>query len=85
MGSVVVTPVGMMGRINGWFIHKSVHPLSFGIGSVLKKPVVIGDEILIREILNMTILVDHDVIDGAPMVRFLNELTAGIENPEGIL
>jgi len=82
MGNVVITSVGMMGRINGWFIHKSVHPLSFGIGSILKKPVVIENEIKIREILNMTILVDHDVIDGAPMVRFLNDLTKNIENGE---
>lgn len=82
MGNVVITSVGMMGRINGWFIHKSVHPLSFGIGSVLKKPVVNDNEIKIREILNMTILVDHDVIDGAPMVRFLNDLTKYIESGE---
>lgn len=79
MGNAVITSVGMMGRINGWFIHKSVHPVSFGIGSVIKKPVAIDDEIKIREILNMTILVDHDVIDGAPMVRFLNDLTKYLE------
>lgn len=86
MGNVVITSVGMMGRINGWFIHKTIHPVSFGVGSVLRKPVVIGNEICIREILNMTILVDHDVIDGAPMVRFLNDLTRAIESgiaPEG--
>jgi pyruvate/2-oxoglutarate dehydrogenase complex dihydrolipoamide acyltransferase (E2) component len=82
MGNVVITSVGMMGRINGWFIHKSVHPLSFGIGSILKKPVVIDNEIRIREILNMTILVDHDVIDGVPMVKFLNDLTKSIESGE---
>jgi pyruvate/2-oxoglutarate dehydrogenase complex dihydrolipoamide acyltransferase (E2) component len=82
MGNVAITSVGMMGRINGWFIHKSVHPLSFGIGSILKKPIVLDNEIKIREILNMTILVDHDVIDGAPMVRFLNDLTKYIEGGE---
>lgn len=84
MGNVVITPVGMMGRINGWFIHKSVHPLSIGIGSVLKKPVVVNNEIQIRDILNMTILTDHDVIDGAPMVRLLNELTKSVESAESI-
>lgn len=78
-GNIAITSVGMMGRINGWFIHKSIHPISFGIGSVLKKPAVVEDEIKIREVLNMTILIDHDVIDGAPMVRFLKELTKNIE------
>lgn len=82
MGNAVITSVGMMGKINGWFIQRSVHPISFGIGSVLKKAVVVDNEIMIREILNMTILIDHDVIDGAPMVRLLNELTRSIENPE---
>jgi pyruvate/2-oxoglutarate dehydrogenase complex dihydrolipoamide acyltransferase (E2) component len=84
MGNVVITSVGMMGKINGWFIHKSIHPLSFGIGSILKKPVVIDNQIVVREILNITILCDHDLIDGAPMVRFLNDLTKYIENGEGI-
>ena len=79
MGNVAVTSVGMMGRINGWFIHRSIHPVSFGVGSVLQKPAVVDNEIRAREILNMTILIDHDVIDGAPMVRFLKELTRNIE------
>lgn len=84
MGNVAVTSIGMIGKINGWFIHKSVHPVSFGVGSVLRKPVVSGNEIMIREILNMTILVDHDVIDGAPMVRFLDDLTNYIETGKEI-
>lgn len=84
MGNAVITSVGMIGKINGWFIQKSVHPISFGVGSVLKKAVVLDNEIKIREILNMTILVDHDVIDGAPMVRFLNDLTKSLETGEFI-
>ena len=84
MGNVVITSVGMMGTIKGWFLHKAVHPLSFGIGSILKKPVVIDGQIKVREMLHVTILCDHDVLDGAPMVRFLNELTRYIENGEGI-
>jgi pyruvate/2-oxoglutarate dehydrogenase complex dihydrolipoamide acyltransferase (E2) component len=82
MGNVIVTSLGAIGKIKGWFVHKSIHPLSFGIGSVIKKPVVIKDEIKIRDILNMTILIDHDAIDGAPMVRFLSKLTNLIENKE---
>jgi len=84
MGNAVITSVGMIGKINGWFIQKSVHPISFGVGSVLKKAIVLNNEIKIREILNMTILVDHDVIDGAPMVRFLADLTKSLESGEFI-
>jgi len=84
MGNAVITSVGMMGKINGWFIQRSIHPISFGVGSILRKPSVIDNEIKIRDILNMTILVDHDVIDGAPMVRLLNELTRSIESGDCI-
>ena len=84
MGNVVITSVGMMGKINGWFIHKSIHPLSFGVGSIIRKPAIVCNQIKIREILNMTILCDHDLMDGAPMVRFLNDLTKSIESGEEI-
>lgn len=83
MGNMSVTSLAMMGKINGWFVHTSVHPLSFGVGSVIKKPLVVNDEIKIREVLNMTVLLDHDVIDGAPMVRFIKDLTKMIEGGEG--
>jgi pyruvate/2-oxoglutarate dehydrogenase complex dihydrolipoamide acyltransferase (E2) component len=80
MGNVAFTSIGMMGKVNGWFIPISIHPICIGISSRIKKPIVIGDKIEIREMLNMTILLDHDVIDGAPMARFVAELTSNIEN-----
>ena len=76
----MLTSIGMMGKINGWFIHTSVHPLSFGIGSIIKKPAVIKDKIGIREMLYMTVLINHDVIDGADMARFISRLTENIES-----
>jgi pyruvate/2-oxoglutarate dehydrogenase complex dihydrolipoamide acyltransferase (E2) component len=79
MGNVAFTSLGMIGRVNGWFIPISVHPICFGVGSVIKKPVVALDSIVIREILNMTILIDHDIIDGAPMARLIANLTKNIE------
>ncbi len=80
MGNVAITSIGMMGKLNGWFIPTSVHPICFGISSIVKKPVVVENKIEIREILNMTILLDHDVIDGAPMARFISDLSKNIEN-----
>jgi pyruvate/2-oxoglutarate dehydrogenase complex dihydrolipoamide acyltransferase (E2) component len=84
MGNAIVTSVGMMGRIDGWFVHRSIHPAAFGVGSILEKPRVVAGEIRIREVLHMTILADHDVIDGGPMVRLLNELTGLIESGSGL-
>ncbi len=79
MGNVAFTSLGMIGKVNGWFIPISVHPICFGISSIVKKPVVIKNQIEIREILNMTILLDHDVMDGANMARFISQLSSNIE------
>ncbi|MFP4663709.1 MAG: 2-oxo acid dehydrogenase subunit E2 [Bacteroidales bacterium] len=79
MGNVAFTSIGMVGKINAWFLPISVHPVCFGVSSIVKKPHVVDDEIIIREILNMSVLIDHDVIDGAPMARFINELSISIE------
>lgn len=80
MGNVSITSLGMYGKINGWFIPISIHPLCFGIGSILKKPVVVDDQIEIREMMNMTVLLDHDIIDGANAARFINQLVKNIGN-----
>jgi len=84
MGNVSVTSVGMMGNANGWFIPIAVHPACFGIGGISKQPVVAGERIEAREIMHMTVLLDHDVIDGANMARFISDLTDNIEKGTGL-
>jgi len=82
MGTVVVTSVGSVGRLPGWIIPKSMHNLCFGLGSIVKKPWVIENEIQVRDILHLTILFDHDVVDGVPAARFAAKLVERIE--EGV-
>ncbi|MBE0675507.1 MAG: 2-oxo acid dehydrogenase subunit E2 [Bacteroidales bacterium] len=84
MGNVAITSLGMMGSVNGWFIPRSIHPVCFGISSIIRKPVVADNTICIREMMNMTIMIDHDVIDGAPVARFLNDLSDNIRKGAGL-
>ncbi len=84
MGNVAITSLGMAGQVKGWFIPITVHPVCFGLGSIIKKPVVIDDKVEIREILNMSVLLDHDVIDGAPMARFISDLCRNVEGAKKI-
>ncbi len=84
MGNVAFTTVGTMGTVNGWFIPTSVHPICFGTGAIIKKPKVVNDTVEIRKILNMTVLLDHDVVDGAPMARFINTLSKNVEDAVGL-
>jgi pyruvate/2-oxoglutarate dehydrogenase complex dihydrolipoamide acyltransferase (E2) component len=84
MGTVMITSVGMIGEFHGWIIPVSVHPLCFAVGSIVKKPGVVNDQIEVREALYLTALVDHDVIDGAPAVRALSHLKELVETGFGL-
>ncbi|MGA1847926.1 MAG: 2-oxo acid dehydrogenase subunit E2 [Thermoplasmatota archaeon] len=84
MGTIVVTSVGMAGQIKGWVIPVGIHPLCIAVGSIVKRPDVVGEKVEIREHLFMTVLADHDVIDGAPAVRALSKLTQMIESGHGL-
>lgn len=85
MGNVAITSIGMMGQVKGWFIPLAVHPVCFGISSITKKPLVVDGEVAIREVLNMTVLLDHDVIDGANMARFISSLSKDLEKGDFFL
>jgi len=74
MGTVMVTTAGMVGHTRGWIMPYSIHPLSLAFGSLSKQAVVNQGEIQIREILHLTVSVDHDVIDGVPAARFVDDL-----------
>ncbi len=84
-GTVAVTAVGMFGKgQSGWGITTTPHSLGLVVGSVTWKPAVVEGRIEPREILNLTVLFDHDVIDGAPATRFTRRLLELIESGYGL-
>ncbi|MFX0005064.1 MAG: 2-oxo acid dehydrogenase subunit E2 [Candidatus Hodarchaeota archaeon] len=85
MGTIILTSVGMFGNLYGWPIPTTNHPLAFGVGSITKKPGIFGDKIVIREYLPITVLLNHDVVDGAPATRFISRLSELIESEFGLL
>jgi pyruvate/2-oxoglutarate dehydrogenase complex dihydrolipoamide acyltransferase (E2) component len=84
MGTVGITAVGMMGRLPGWPLTVGEHTVDLAVGSVVKKPGAVGDQIAIREMLALTLLVDHDLVDGAPAARFAARLGELIEQASGL-
>jgi len=86
IGTVVVTSVGSIGKDSGygWAIPIGIHPVVFALGTIARKPGIVGEEIKIREYLSMTVLFDHDVTDGAPVVRFIQRLMELLEKSYGL-
>jgi len=53
-----------------------------GVGRIHKQPVVRDNQIVVREIMTLSLTFDHRIVDGAPAARFLQTLTNVIENPD---
>ena len=84
MGTVMVTTAGMIGQTRGWIMPLSIHPLNLAFGSLNEKAVVHRGEIQIRQILHLTVSIDHDAIDGVPAAAFVEDLVRKLEKGFGL-
>ena len=56
-----------------------------GVGRSVQKPVVKDKEIVIREMMTLSLTGDHQVIDGAVAANFFRRLQQIIENPSRLI
>jgi pyruvate dehydrogenase E2 component (dihydrolipoamide acetyltransferase) len=52
-----------------------------GVGAIVKKPVVVDDQIQIRPVMSLTLAFDHRLVDGAPAARFLQRVKHLAQGP----
>ncbi|MCA9711651.1 MAG: 2-oxo acid dehydrogenase subunit E2 [Myxococcales bacterium] len=86
-GTTLVTSVGKFAAIPGFAFTFSTGPRAavFAIGSVVEKPWIVADRVEPRSILGLSIMVDHDLVDGAPAARFAARLRQLVESGAGLL
>ena len=82
--SVMVTAVGMFGTGGGWAITMPNFTLNIAVGGITPKPAVYKGKIAIREVLDLTVSLDHDVVDGAPAARFAQSFRSLLEASYGL-
>ncbi|AMQ21794.1 dihydrolipoamide acetyltransferase family protein [Geobacillus sp. JS12] len=76
------------GAGGGWFATPIINypeVAIFGAHAIKRRPVVVGDEIVIRDMMGMSLTFDHRVIDGEPAGRFMRTVAYYLENPEVLL
>ena len=80
-----VTNLGMFGVVEFGSIITVPQAASLAVGAVRKLPVVRDDQIVVGQVMNLTLSADHRVVDGAVAARYLKELQTILEAPLGIL
>lgn len=85
-GTVAITSVGLFGGgHSGWALTPIPQSLGLAVGGIVWKPAVVEGRIEPREILSLTVMFDHDVVDGAPATRFVKRLLELIESGYGLV
>jgi pyruvate/2-oxoglutarate dehydrogenase complex dihydrolipoamide acyltransferase (E2) component len=82
MGTVVVSAVGMAAPgVLAWGIPLSLHPLAVGVGGIAQRSTSTGKQ----DVLALTVVFDHAVIDGAPVGRFVHRVHELMIRAEGLV
>jgi pyruvate/2-oxoglutarate dehydrogenase complex dihydrolipoamide acyltransferase (E2) component len=84
-GTFTLTSVGNIGGMMATPIINQPESAILGLLKAKKRPIVINengeDKIAIRNIMYLSLSLDHRIVDGAVGARFLNEVIKFMENP----
>ncbi len=77
--------ISALGSVDGFTpILNRPQSAILGIGRSVQKPVVARGEIVVREMMTLSLTADHQVIDGAVAANFMRRLQAAVERPAAL-
>jgi pyruvate/2-oxoglutarate dehydrogenase complex dihydrolipoamide acyltransferase (E2) component len=81
IGTVAVTAVGMFGGGGGFGVTSlTLMSLEVIVGGMSQRPRVVDGQVTVRDVLDLTLVSDHNVVDGAPAARFAAEFRELLES-----
>lgn len=84
-GTFTITNGGIYGSMMSTPLLNFPQTGILGLHNIIKRPVAIGDEVVIRPMMNLALTYDHRVVDGKEAVQFLVAVKERMENPQRML
>ena len=84
VGGLTVTNLGMYAVDMFVPVINPPEAAILAVGVVTKRPAVVDDRIVAREMMTMTLACDHRAVDGTYAARFLESIKKHIENPASL-
>jgi pyruvate dehydrogenase E2 component (dihydrolipoamide acetyltransferase) len=84
-GTFTISNLGMFGIDQFTAIINAPQSAILAVGRTKKEAVVVGDAVVIRPMMTMTLSVDHRIIDGAVAAHFMRDVVQAIEQPDTML
>ncbi|MES2199905.1 MAG: dihydrolipoyllysine-residue succinyltransferase [Chlamydiota bacterium] len=84
-GSFTITNGGVFGSLLSTPIINPSQSAILGMHSIVKRPVALNDQVVIRPMMYLALSYDHRIIDGKEAVLFLMHMKDLLENPSKFL
>jgi 2-oxoglutarate dehydrogenase E2 component (dihydrolipoamide succinyltransferase) len=84
-GTFTITNGGLFGSMMSTPILNPPQVAILGMHSIMKRAVVVNDQIVVRPMMYLALSYDHRLIDGRDAVQFLVRIKECVENPERML
>ena len=81
-GTFTITSTGNIGGLIATPILNLPEVAILGVTAIRKRPVVRNDQIVIRHMVNLSLTLDHRVVDGAVGALFMRDLVKLLEDPK---
>jgi pyruvate dehydrogenase E2 component (dihydrolipoamide acetyltransferase) len=80
-GTFTITSLGVLGGIMATPIINYPEVAVLGVHKIVKKPVAEGDQVVVRHRMNLSLTLDHRVVDGIVGAQFMQTVARHLENP----
>jgi pyruvate dehydrogenase E2 component (dihydrolipoamide acetyltransferase) len=84
-GTFTITNAGNIGGLFATPVINFPEVAILGVHKIQRTPRVVGDRIAIRDVMYLSISIDHRINDGATGARFMNDVKVLLEDPKRIL
>lgn len=84
-GSFTITNGGVFGSLLSTPILNPPQSAILGMHAIVKRPIALGDQVVIRPMMYLALSYDHRIVDGKEAVLFLVHLKQSLEDPSRIL
>jgi pyruvate dehydrogenase E2 component (dihydrolipoamide acetyltransferase) len=79
-----ITSLGAWGGVMATAIINPPEVAILGVHRIARRPAVVGDAIVIRDLMNLSISFDHRVVDGFDAAQFVGEIKRQLESPAAL-
>lgn len=80
-GTITITSAGSIGGLLATPILNYPEVGILGVYKVADRPVVRDGQVVVRKMCNLSITLDHRIVDGATAARFMNEMLRLLQSP----